>query len=161
MSDGQVVFWWRTGLTLLGLVLIGCAIGYLIWARARTQNTRSWISAPGVVLWSDLRIVRLEDAWSANSAARYFPQIEYAFQADGERRGTTAFLLGKQFLLRRDADAWLRSVAPGTTVQVWFDPADPDRSALINEKPSLFNSALVALTGAGVIAAGWLVHFSL
>lgn len=150
---------WTIGFTVLGLALIVIAIWWFVRATAKVGEAgRTWIKTSGtIVAASTERMTTLTgtDGWYASSK-RFRPLVDYSFAADGDRRGSTAFLTGKLFYSEDQAQAWLATVQPGMSTDVWYDPADPDRSALQLAGPERLLAIYVAVTGAAVILIGYL-----
>ena len=83
---------------------------------------------------------------------RYRAQVHYRYQAaGGEREGKRPFLCARtDWNSEREANAWLDANRAGTTVPVWFDPANPTDSALVLNKPSLLAAIVLTTVGIGV-----------
>lgn len=148
------------GLALLGAALAGWgALHHRKQGHRHADASARWHKTAGTVL--DSRIVeRSRSDNNDNDYTSYEPRLRYSYAI-----GTAAHE-GERFNLCRPlsfadaarADQWLTLHAPGTAIDVWYDPASPADAACVIDKPSLFGAILTIAAGVGITLLGlWLL----
>ncbi len=138
---------------LLGIAAIAAAVTMIVMERAEIADASDWPSVEGSIAFS-----RLDEQESVgNKGARhrtYLPRVVYFYTVDGRiHRGDRLWLAAPETWGNRDsAEAFLESYRAGGKVNVYYDPADPQRSALIVGGSSWW---LYILAGLGVLLAAF------
>jgi len=129
-------------LLLFVLILPMGLVTLLLTTRAwrdqqRLNAARGWQSAPGRVIDSRVETlsvpVRIQTSIrNYRLATRYAPLIAYEYRVDGKRYQGERLCLGPRALSSEAADAEreIQPYPPGSSVTVWYNPADPADSAL-------------------------------
>ena len=134
-----------------GVAMILFAIGFMIWDGQRIGAARGWPSAPG----------RIVESWvaaqgSGRSAHTFGPRVRYEYRVGGRTyRNASIYLTAFQdYDDEAGAREFLRPYAVGAAVPVYYNPANPQDSALLIESqggPMIF----LILIGLMVAAGGY------
>ena len=117
---------------LLPAALVAAGVAQCVWAfdqRTRTKASMTW---PHVV--GQITSARLESGISLpNRAASHDDRcaviVEFTYKVNGRRYiGDRERFGGRTHHSRGAAEAELRRFRPGAAIQIWYDPADPERS---------------------------------
>jgi len=106
---------------VLALVGLGYAVQALIRNR-RLARMGSWPSARGRVIASHVE-----------SGEQCHADIAYEFDVGGTRRGNTPLASGKHTLSPADAHLIVETHPAGMMVDVYYDPADPQKSFIVRD----------------------------
>lgn len=143
------------------LVVIGVPLAWYGVHRHRKQGERhsrassSWTKTRATVV--DARLVDRESTDSdGDSTTWYEPQLRYRYQAGArELEGQRAALCNTpKFWAFDAAQKWLLAHSPGTEIDLWYDPQNPEDSAPLLDKPSLFSAIIMVAVGAGFTIFG-------
>jgi hypothetical protein len=121
-------------LVMVALGLL-CAIGaawFIISDQRQIAEARSWPSTPARI---DGNWVDVDRGGGRNRRTRYIPKLNYSYAVGGQTyRNDYIWLTSTQsYSSRNTAETFLRSYPRGSTVPVFYSPADPQRSALLIE----------------------------
>jgi hypothetical protein len=149
----------------LGLALVGIFVsvwGVRHYRRQGAQYSEAsarWRKTGATIL--DSRIVERERSDSNdNSYTVYEPRLRYGYTAssrkhEGERIALCSTL---NFSDPARAEQWLTTHAPGTSIEIWYDPARPQDCALVLDKPSLLTAGVSVVVGLGLaLLGGWVI----
>lgn len=116
---------------IFSVMLVG-ALAYMVYDNIRYAGTASWRSVPGRVVESDY----YRTGGGPRTAESYHVRVTYAYAVDGRRfTGDEIWLTaGTSFNSREEAAEFLAPYRPGNPVAVYYDPADPQDTALIVER---------------------------
>ena len=153
-SQGSGWPWIFALFVLAGVGLMVFGIIFYRRGTARFGAAKAW--APGQAL---IKVARLDShTQMVNNMVQttYRPYALYGYHAGGaDREGTRVFLVARpDWNSEKEAKAWLAACPTGAQVPLWFDPANPEDSALILNKPSLFAAIMLTGTGAFLIVMG-------
>ena len=127
---------------IMGIVTVICSVsipvlvlgglGYFLYKRnqrsmAYRQSTQTWQSITGTVLISSV-----QSSYSGGSHSTY-PVVVYQYEVNGQRYQSQRIKAGEQFLNVRvigQAEATVNRYPIGSTVTVYYNPADPAESVL-------------------------------
>jgi hypothetical protein len=128
--------WWAVG-GLIAMAIAATAICAVDLRRARRQLALShrWVRVTGTVTEATIREVSHSDM-----GIEYEPVVAYAYEAERARYQSERLTLAKQpirYSLRRNAERQLARYAPGRTVLVYVDPANPAASVLERRDPTI------------------------
>jgi hypothetical protein len=136
--------WIYIGLTLAAIV-------WLSWRYSLAVESTKWPSVRGKVL----------RAWAErtdNEYSYYSPRVKYEYKVDGVLHSSqTIWIAGDRSMLRRRAERIAAGYRPGDPVDVWYDPAKPDRAAL---KPGGAGPLLAVLVVVSVVGPLLAVAFT-
>jgi len=134
-----------------GLAMILFAIGFMIWDHMRIGAASGWPSVDGRIVesWVDER-------GTGRAAHVFMPRVRYEYRVGGRTyRNASLYLTAFQdYDDEAAAQDFLRPYAVGAAVPVYYDPANPQDSALLIESqggPMIF----IILIGLMVAAGGW------
>jgi hypothetical protein len=120
--------WWAVG-GLIGTAIAATAICAVRLRRARRQLALShrWVRVTGTVTEASIREVSRPEV-----GIEYVPVVAYAYEVDRARyQSEHQTLAGPiQYSFRRNAERQIARYAPGRTVLVYVDPANPAASVL-------------------------------
>ncbi len=143
---------------LIGLVLYSALVGViglgalLIGGRPvmRLAESAGWPTAPGEVVES--RVEPVTVSGMAGDIARWQPIITYTYEVDGQMYTNDAvtFREGHTFNAQAEAEAVTARYAPGQSVEVAYQPGDPQNAVLERRVPT--ESYLIAAGGLIVLA---------
>ncbi|HEX8301490.1 DUF3592 domain-containing protein [Sphingomonas sp.] len=145
----------------LGLALIGVPLAcygvhsYRNHAERYGKATANWTKTTATVI--DARLVDRETTDSdGDSTTSYEPRLQYRYSVAGAEFGgnRTALCATPQFSLFETAQQWLLAHSPGKEIDLWYDPAHPDDSAPLLDRPSLFGAVTMVLVGSGFVIFG-------
>ncbi len=116
----------------LPLLIIG-GLGYFLYKRnqqsmAYRQSTQTWHNTTGTVLMSSVQWKR-----TGNSGSTTYPVVVYQYEVNGQRHQSQRIKAGEQFLNVRisgQAEATVQKYPIGSTVTVYYNPANPAESVL-------------------------------
>ena len=131
-----------------GLVLILVGAGILAFfapTLIRSYYNQTWPSVTGKIVesrWQNKLVGTASNTSRPNY--RFTPRIEYSYSVgNSEYRGTTIGLSAFEELDRGTAKNKLEEYSLGRAVLVYYDPSNPEKSCLEQEKPAL--SSIVGL----------------
>ncbi|ODP38840.1 DUF3592 domain-containing protein [Sphingomonas turrisvirgatae] len=145
----------------LGLILLGIPIAWFGIHRYRKQGRRfasaraHWKRTDAEVI--DAQLVDRESTDSdGDSTTWYEPKLRYRYAVAGQvfEGDRTALCTALRFSLFPPAQQWLLAHPPGTVIDLWYDPAQPQDSAPLLDKPSLFAAAALVIVGGGFAGLG-------
>jgi hypothetical protein len=124
----------------LVLLLVGAGVlAFFVPSVIRSYNNQTWPSVPGKIVesrWQNKLVGTAANAKRPNY--KFTPQIEYSYSVGtSEYRGTTVGLSSFEELDRGAAKNKLEEYALGRAVLVYYDPSNPEKSCLEQEKPAL------------------------
>jgi hypothetical protein len=131
----------------LGVLLVAGAAGFIGWDRSRIADAGSWPSTTGRITANGIQT-------SAISRGRgYVPSVTFRYEVAGRSytRSRVWLTARSTFDDREGAEDFLRAYPAGAAVNVFYNPADPDDSALLIESqagPAIF----LILAGLALIA---------
>lgn len=119
-------------LVSLSLMLIGLGFGWVavyslykhfqVWQNARHSQT--WVPCPG-------RVLNAQIVWQGVRSAHPKPTVEYSYRVnDSEYRGQRIAFAYAPTYSRDEAEALIERFAKGSSVTVYYDPAQPQESTL-------------------------------
>ncbi|PLK50803.1 hypothetical protein C0V76_03060 [Uliginosibacterium sp. TH139] len=114
---------------LIGLVLLVIAVAsWYAWQQQRASQ--AWPAVQGEILAA--RIERTDDGSNnPETSVRYHVELEYAYVVDGQRFTGTRIRITKEGWRSEDeARMQLARYAPGSKLQVHYDPTRPASSVL-------------------------------
>lgn len=131
-------------LVSLSLMFIGLGFGcvatysfykhFQVWQNARRSKT--WPDCPG-------RVSSAQIVWQGVRNAHPQPTIEYNYQVnDSEYQGKRIAFTYAPAYTREEVEALIERYAKGSTVTVYYDPAQPQESTL-EQKPHGLGSGLI------------------
>ncbi|WP_066798826.1 DUF3592 domain-containing protein [Sphingomonas soli] len=137
----------------LGLALVGAPLAwygihsYRKHGRRYASALSGWTKTAATVI--DARLIDREMRDSqGDSSLCYEPRLHYRYSVSGaELEGkATALCVTPLFTLFDTAQQWLLAHAPGKQIDLWYDPARPEDSTPLLDKPSaLRTTAMVAV----------------
>src|SRR3569623_1920709 len=138
------------GLLVLGIAVAVFGVIYYRRCSARFSAAQNWVQTQATIIAS--AITTHTQIVNDTLETSYRAQVQYRYQAaGGEREGKRPFLCARtDWNSEMEANAWLDSNLAGSTVPVWFDPANPPDSALVLNKPSLLAAIVLTTVGIGV-----------
>ncbi|RYD90180.1 MAG: DUF3592 domain-containing protein [Sphingomonadales bacterium] len=145
----------------LGLALVGAPLAWYGVHSYRKQGERyagalsGWAKTAATVI--DARLVdrEIRDR-EGDSSLCYEPRLHYRYSVAGaELDGkNTALCVPPLFTLFETAQQWLLAHSPGREIDLWYDPAHPEDSTPLLDKPSLFRAMAMLAVGTGFMAFG-------
>lgn len=145
----------------LGLALVGALLGWYGIHNYRKQGRRfacataTWVETVATVI--DARLVDRESRDNEGDGTTWYePRLHYRYAAGGAAfEGNRAALCATPQFQRFDtAQQWLLAHSPGKEIELWYDPAHPEDSAPLLDKPSLFRATMMVVVGAGLLVVG-------
>jgi hypothetical protein len=140
---------------VLGLLAALFSGWFIVSDHRQIAEAKSWPSTQALIVGSWVDVQR---GAGRNQGTRYTPKLNYSY-AVGGRRYTNHYIwltATKSFSSRNRADTFLRNYPRGATVPVFYNPADPQRSALLIQSGAAPLYALLAL-GLALVGLGiWL-----
>jgi hypothetical protein len=133
--------------------LVGGLWSGLVHRRASAQRAASerWLNAPGRIVAAE---VRRGGGTTSSHYAYYVPAVRYTYVVNGREREGTRLRFGMPSARSPGGvQAMLRPYPPGATVQVRYDPDNPDQSVLEPGKGSA-NMLIAAVACAFLSLAG-------
>lgn len=132
----------------------------LLWVVGDTLlalDSKSWLSAPAVVQHASL-----EESTGAKGVSEYSPDIRYRFQVKGrEFVGTRLEIPARRSGSEEAERNRLAMYAPGTTVQILYDPLDPTRSVVLRPSINYWFTLGMGLFSVGMIVASLFLGFAI
>ena len=152
LGVGLAVFTGNGGWVVLMFALLLPALIALAAAMkmAQAQRAAKWTKGNAKIVRSELVTE------TRNQKPVKVPLVEYEFSVGFHRyRGKRVSLA--EVIAGRDATGTVARYPVGTSVPVYYDPADPGRSILDRELPSFFRGiwAAVAVLTVVILAGGW------
>lgn len=152
-----------TTLIIMSIAMLLVGVGVATWgARHYRRNGQQyadasarWHKTQGTVL--DSRILERERTDSNdNSYTVYEPRLRYSYAigADAQEGERINLCNPLSFSDPARAEQWLTAHAPGSSVEIWYDPSQPATSACTLDKPNLFGAIITVAAGVGVAAMG-------
>ena len=145
----------------LGLALVGAPLAWYGIHSYRKQGMRyasalsGWTKTAATVI--DARLVdrEIRDR-EGDSSLCYEPRLHYRYSVggaefDGKR---TALCAAPLFTLLETAQQWLLAHSPGKEIDLWYDPAHPEDSTPLLDRPSLFRAIATVVVGTGFMVVG-------
>lgn len=152
-------------LVAIAIGLVGAAVAWWGWRNYKKQGvqhadaTARWQRTQATVV--DARIVERERSDSNdNDYTVYEPRLRYSYTAAGGTHESERINLcaTASYNDLDEASKWLTAHAPGTKIDIWYDPAKPDDSACALDKPSLFGAIMTVVVGLGLVGmAVWML----
>jgi Protein of unknown function (DUF3592) len=131
----------------------------LVWVVGDTRlalDSKSWQWAPAVVQHASL-----EESTGAKGVAEYSPDIRYRFHVNGREYVGTRLEIPRGRSGSEEAERnRLESYAPGTTVQILYDPLDPTRSVVLRPSINYWFTLGMGLLSLGLIVASLYLGFA-
>ena len=117
-------------LLLLGVAL--CVFG--LWFTAEANQARSWPKTSGKIISVTIRSSR----GRSNTARRYHAEVTYRYKVDERSFTSKRYRLGDgpntgDFTQREEALAHSKQWAQGASVDVYYNPQEPDSAVLVRE----------------------------
>ena len=138
--------------------LAGLAVAAITASNLReAARSRGWPVTQGRIIRSELETVRLSPgAKRGATVTAYRPLVEYEYRVEGRDHRSRRVRLGAtRSTTQERAGTELGRFAIGSTVQVHYDPADPERALLDTRVGLLPYTALI-----GLLFLGLAVYFS-
>ena len=108
-------------------VLLG---GFLLWQLIKGMKAKNWPTAPGKVVNSRVTRSVSQDS-DGDRSTTYGAEINYRYEVDGyEYSGDRRSFADYSSSNRRRAEKIVLRFAPGTDVDVYYRPDDPEKSVL-------------------------------
>jgi hypothetical protein len=152
-------------LVAIAILLVGAGIAWWGWGNYKRQGAQHadasarWQKTQGTVV--DARIIERERSDSNdNDYTVYEPRLRYSYVAGGGTHESERIALcsAPSYSDVDEAGRWLTAHAPGSKIDIWYDPAKPAESACTLDKPSLFGAIMTALVGVGLAGMGvWML----
>jgi hypothetical protein len=147
--------WARAILLGIGALMIVSSIWIYIAASQRAAAAEEWPGTRGRVVAARTEFRTSTDS-DGDRSDSYTPIVTFEYAVNGRTYRSTQLYLNESpvFSDEGDARAFLHEYRPGTPLQIWYDPANPQEAAVIIEGPSW---AVGILTVMGLIfaAVGW------
>jgi len=142
---------------LLGGGLIAFGLIFYNRGNKRFAASSGWLTVDALVKMA--RVDKHTHTVNGSIQTSYRPQALYSYQAGGaEREGKRVYLVSRtDWRTRGEGEAWLAACPVGGTVKILYDPANPDDSAMIRNKPSLWMAIVLCGTGAFLLIMGLFV----
>lgn len=122
----------------------------------------SWQKTSAEVV--DARLVDHEETNSEGyDTTWYEPRLLYRYAVDGAdfEGQRTALGAALRFSVFEPAQKWLLAHAPGTVIDLWYDPAEPADSTPSLDRPSLWSAIVTTGMGLAFLAFGGIVTLHL
>ena len=140
---------------LIGLLVLG----FGFFTQNANQAVQDWPTVEGTLQFTkvDEREARDDEG---STWTEYHPRCAYLFQVGGKEYQGTQFWPNFQtvFSDKEEVDEFLAEFPDGKRVQVYYNPENPERCALIIEDSSIAGNILLILGGAfaifGLLFAG-------
>lgn len=135
-----------------GLILIGVGVTLTwLWLRVDRQNraAQRWPETTGVVVGNSVRPLIGVQAWLLSHGTlhpRAEPRIEYEYQVNGETYRSNRVRLGTLAQTVREATQTVAQYPPGTRLNVYYDPAQPQRACLERPRGGSLSGIVTGLT---------------
>lgn len=145
-----------------GVLLLGLA--YVIWiilTKRRHQGTPNWPKVSGQIAKATVNVFEWETPGGLERS--YTPLIHYFYEVDGQTYFATERNVYPYYTATyRDplkAERVITRYAEGSTVPIYYNPANPKQSVLSIPKPAMHNAVLYfglanILAGAIILALG-------
>lgn len=123
---------WRAWL-LLALV----PAVHFAWRARRARASKGWPSVRGVLLEHAVRFADIPWYQDRDEGGKdpdlYEVRVKYAYEVEGRRYVSTRLRWDGSNRLRhsREIEDWIRSLAAGGPVEVFYDPKRPERAVLL------------------------------
>lgn len=124
------------GIAGWGFLLIGLACGIFgIFFLRDGFASSAWPTADGTVIGTAVRtsIVGTGRRYAGRRSREYYAEVTYRYAVDGESYTSSRFAMGetqRKHSERGDALADARRFRTGSTIKVYYDPADPSSAIL-------------------------------
>lgn len=144
-------------MAVMGLICTALAGWFIISDYRQIAEARRWPSTQGLVVGSWIDIDR---GSGRNRRTRYIPKVNYSYSVGGRTFYNDYIWLTstQSYSSRGTAETFLRAYQRGGSVPVFYNPADPQRSALLIESGAV---PLYALLAVGLVLIGigiWLLR---
>ena len=114
---------------LVGVILLVVAIV----SRNKANKAKTWPTAQGRVVSSEVRVHQDYDAEDGHSSTNYEPVVQYAYEVNGVPYTASRIGYGANQFDRNTAQNKANRYAAGSTIAVHYDPADPHNAVLETE----------------------------
>jgi len=108
----------------------GALMLFVAWKSVQAYRagraSESWVAVPCVILRCDLRVT---NPGGESGTDTYAVDLRYEYAVDGRTYAGDTYAAATSFT-RRDAEALVGALAPGTRTECFVDPADPSRAVL-------------------------------
>jgi hypothetical protein len=137
----------------VALIGFGVAVVYFFFAYRRYVNeAKSWPSVRGQVVAS--RVSEYTETKEGRTSTHYRPEVEYAYTVNGREYHGTQIKLGMTVEGGRGyAERIVAKYAPGSAVEVHYDPKNIGKAAL--ENPSGAAWGILVIAAAVFALAAW------
>jgi len=147
--------WARALFMGIGALMIVSSIWIYITESQRAAAAETWPGTQGRVVAARTEYSTSTDSDGEHSD-RYTPIVTFEYAVDGRTFRSNQLYLNESPIFSEEADAraFLHEYRPGTPLQIWYDPANPQEAAVIIEGPS-WAIGFLALIGLIFAAVGW------
>ncbi len=122
--------WWLGGGLVALLAGATALVGWFVWRDWKAARaSRAWPTASGTILSGELTTQAERDS-EEGTTVHYVPRVRYVYEVDGRRYESDRIRFGNIKESEKKARAILDRYAPDSAVQVYYDPADPNRATL-------------------------------
>ncbi|HZW08707.1 MAG TPA: DUF3592 domain-containing protein [Phycisphaerales bacterium] len=139
---------------LFGAIFFLGGLGICAWGRWMVARSRAWLSTSGHVVSGAVESRRNGGCGSDAAGARVFvARIVYAYQVAGRWHRASRIVVGGELNTssRSRAERRLELYAPGSEVEVFYDPHNPANACLERRTEVTGFALLIAAVGAGVV----------
>ncbi len=147
----------------LALLIGGAMIAFGISFVRQANESNNWPSAEGVI--RSTRVLRDHSTTTASDNAAFYVVVTYAYVVDEITRTNERYSLGRgstasdNYNTREEAQAYASETYPsGTSVTVYYDPADPNSAVLSNG--ASFSTYIPIILGMFFLACGIALFYS-
>jgi hypothetical protein len=150
-----------TNALLAAIVLLGA---YALWSgvrqRSRAQASSGWPSVQGRALSAEVKTRVSRNTKSHVTHRSYVPSVEYEYLVDGAAYRSSQVVFGElSSTLPADAQHIISETVKGDTVQVFYNPQNPQEAVLVNAKAP-GSSRRIAVGALVVLVAGFVLLYS-
>lgn len=138
----------------IGLIAAAAFPSFYVWHSFATAGSAQWVTTTGRVE------ARSYQASRTRSGTSYRPEISYSYRVAGRGfSNDNIWLSAEKHFDREEVNAFLADYPVGGSVEVFYAPDDPQRSALIMERRDV--GWALWLGGVGLIMAvlGWTFRY--
>jgi hypothetical protein len=136
--------------TLAAIIFTGAAIVFFVLgsrARGTVSATNNWVTATATIINASVEASR-GGTVDGGTATTYYPRVLYEYQVNGQTYRGDKRILGEE--VSKGIQSWaekdIAKYQRGTTVPVYYNPADPRQAVLERTAPAAtFFNLLAAL----------------
>jgi len=118
---------------LIGFIFAFIGVIFLVimfTTRKKAEAAKSWPTAQGTVLSSELSIHQDYDSDDHSSSTSYQPVVQYSYSVMGNQYTGSKIAFGANQFDRNTAQNMVNRYIAGNPVSVYYDPNDPAKAVL-------------------------------